>query len=323
MTDRIARDRRVLVTGGTGFAGGYLCPRLVEAYPDSARLLLTRTGDPVSRSGFTTRPIDLTNRAAVEAAVAEFRPDVVAHLAAHASLGASAASNEDFWRVNFEATLHLAGAVARHVPNAAVLFVSSAEVYGYSFRDGPASEETYPRPTNAYARAKLAAEQALADVLPATASLIVARAFNHTGPGQDTRFVLPAFAAQIAKIEAGHIPPRLMVGNLDAERDFLDVRDVCDAYVALLRCAAPGCRETVNVSSGRAWRIGDLLGELRAMSRRPFEVVQDPDRMRPSDIPRSVGSCAKLARLTEWTPKYAIALTLHDILERQRQSIAA
>ena len=308
---------RILMTGGTGFVGGYLCPRIVEAFPDADRVLLTRAGDPVARDGFVPIPLDLTDRASVDACVAQVRPDLVLHLAAQAAV---TAGPNDTWRVNCEATLHLAGAVARHAPDATVLFVSSAEVYGLSFKDGAASEETLPQPMNAYARSKLAAEMALADVLPDTAALVVARAFNHTGPGQDTRFALPAFAAQIAAIEAGRHPPRLMVGNLDAERDFLDVRDVCDAYLALLAAAAPGCRDTVNVASGQAWRIGDLLETLRGMARASFEVVQDPNRMRPSDIPRSVGRADKLKDMTGWAPRHAIASTLRDLLEDQRRA---
>lgn len=312
--------RRILLTGGTGFVGGHLCPRLVAAFPQAERLILTRSGDPVTRAGFATKVVDLTDRVAVATAVQVFQPDLVMHLAAQAS--AASAAKLDTWRINLEATLHLAGAVTEHAPTATVFFVSSAEIYGLSFRDGPASEATWPRPMNAYARAKYAAELALADVLPASATLIVARAFNHTGPGQDTRFALPAFAAQIAAIEAGHSAPRLMVGNLDAERDFLDVRDVCDAYLALLATTKPGDRTTVNIASGKAYRIGDLLDEVRALARTSFEIVQDPARMRPSEIARSVGRGEALTQRTGWAPRFAISDTLRDVLDDQRQRIA-
>ena len=312
-----ARTTRLLVTGGTGFVGGHLCPRLVAQWPDAERLLLTRAGDPVTREGFATQALDLTDRAAVEATVAHFRPDTIVHLAAQSSVG-TPAGGEETWRINLEATLHLAGAVARHVPSTTFFFVSSAEIYGRAFNAGIATEDSVPQPMNAYARSKLAAEMALADTLPATAALIVARAFNHTGPGQDTRFVLPAFAAQIAAIEGGRIAPRLMVGNLEAERDFLDVRDVCDAYLALLCNAEAGCRQTVNVASGTAHRIGDLLAELRGLSNVAFDIGTDPDRMRPSEIACSFGSNAKLARATGWAPKTPLRTTLRDVLDDQR-----
>ena len=115
--------------------------------------------------------------------------------------------------------------------------MSSSDVYGASFRQGPATEETPPAPLNPYAASKLAAELMLRDVLPSSSKLIIARAFNHTGPGQDERFVLPSFAAQIARIEAGLAEPRLRVGDLAAERDFMHVADVADAYVRLLERA--------------------------------------------------------------------------------------
>ena len=313
------RYRRILMTGGTGFVGGHLCPRLVEAFPDAERLLLTRGGDCVTRAGFTNHTIDLTDRARIDAVFARFRPDLVMHLAAQAAITAASAAKQETWRLNVEGTLHLAGAVARHAPSATFLFVSSAEVYGLAFKDGPASEDSVPRPMNAYARSKYAAEMALADVLPEEASLIVARAFNHTGPGQDTRFALPAFAAQIAAIEAGRGPPRLMVGNLEAQRDFLDVRDVCEAYLALVRRAPPGCRETMNVASGRPQRMRDLLDALCALSPARFEVLNDPARMRPSEIECSVGRPDRIARATGWSPKIAIASTLRDVLDEQRR----
>ena len=306
------------MTGGTGFVGGHLCPRIVEAFPDAQRLMLTRGGDCVVRSGFVNHAIDLTDRASVDVVFERFRPDLVLHLAAQAAITAASAAKQDTWRLNVEGTLHLAGAIARHAPAATFLFVSSAEVYGLAFKDGPATEETVPRPMNAYARSKFAAEMALADVLPEEASLVVARAFNHTGPGQDTRFALPAFAAQIAAIEAGRMAPRLMVGNLEAQRDFLDVRDVSDAYLALVRWAQPGGRDTVTVASGKALRMRHLLDELCAQSSARFEVLNDPARMRPSEIDCSIGRPDKIMHATDWRPHIPISVTLRDVLQAQR-----
>ena len=311
------RPKRVLMTGGTGFVGGHLCPRIVAEWPDAHRLIVTRPGDPVAREGFATQALDLTDRAAIDALIAREKPDLVLHLAAQSSVGAGA-RHEDTWRINAEATLHLACAIARHVPAATVFFVSSAEVYGRRFMEGVATETTTPQPMNAYARSKLAAEMMLADVLTAENALVVARAFNHTGPGQDTRFVLPAFSAQIAAIEAGQVAPKLMVGKLDAQRDFLDVRDVCGAYLALLRNIGAGCRETINVASGTAHRVGDLLVQMQALSTATFDIVPDPDRMRPSEIARSVGSADKLVERTGWAPNVPLATTLRDVLDDQR-----
>ena len=203
-------------------------------------------------SDATADPVDLRDAAAVDRLVAEARPDIIVHLAGQASVGAlDRGAGEETWRVNLAGTLNLALAVNRFAPEATVLFASSSEVYGRAFGPDPVNEETPPEPANAYARSKLLAERTLADVLPATARILVARPFNHTGPGQREDFVLPSFAAQVARIEAG-LQSALRVGNLDVARDFLDVRDVVAAYCALIE-AAPRLpmRFTCNVATGR------------------------------------------------------------------------
>jgi GDP-4-dehydro-6-deoxy-D-mannose reductase len=315
--------QRILLTGGTGFVGSWLCPDLVRAYPDSERLLLARPDDKVARSGFAAVPADLLDREAIEAIVTSFKPDLVLHLAAQSSAAASETTAEATWRTNAEATIHLASALARHSPACTVFFVSTGEVYGLRFKDGPADETTPPHPLNSYARSKLAAEMALHDILPKTASLIVARSFNHTGPNQDQRFAVPAFASQLARIEAGRSAPKLVVGNLDSERDFLDVRDVSQAYLALLRSAPTlGARSLFNVASGKAYRISDVLDRLRAMAGVPVEVAIDPERLRMSDVPRAIGSSNKLQSATDWRPRIDIDETLRSVLDYQRAVVA-
>ena len=231
------RYKRILLTGGTGFVGGYLAPAIAAAWPGAERVLLRRLGETVLRDGWRPLDAEVTDSAAIGRIVADLKPDLVLHLAAQAAIGATAEMAEATWRVNFGGTLELAHACQRACPGTTFFFVSSSEVYGWSFRDGVASEDTWLRPMNAYARAKAAAESMLPDVLP-QARLIIARPFNHTGPGQDVRFVLPSLAQQIADVEAGRRPPRLELGNLEASRDFLDVRDVCAAYIAMLQSPA-------------------------------------------------------------------------------------
>ncbi len=311
-----SRAARILLTGGTGFVGAHLAPALVAAFPHADRLLLRLPGETAAREGWRTAEGHVTDAAAMTRLVADFKPDLVLHLAAQSSAGASLKAAEETWRVNFDGTLELASALAHHAPGATFFFVSSSETYGENFRSGPADETTPLAPANAYARSKAAAESMLPDVLRADQRLIVVRPFNHTGPGQDTRFVLPAFAAQIADIEAGG-PPVLRTGNLDAMREFLDVRDVSAAYVALLR-ADTGARATFNVASGRAHRVGDILEMLRARSRRAFTVENDPERMRPSDIPHAAGSSARLHALTGWAPQIPLEATLDALLDYWR-----
>lgn len=314
------RYQRILLTGGTGFVGAHFAPALAGAFPDAGRLLLRLPGETTGREGWPPAEGRVTDAAAMDRLVAGFRPDLVLHLAAQSSAGASLKAAEETWRVNFDGTLELASAVARHAPRATFFFVSSSETYGENFRAGPADEATPLAPANAYARSKAAAESMLPDVLRPDQRLIVVRPFNHTGPGQDTRFVLPAFAAQIADIEAG-ARPVLKTGNLEARREFLDVRDVCAAYVALLR--APDARGTFNVASGETHRVGDVLEMLRARSRRAFTIENDPARMRPSDIPVAAGSAARLNALTGWRPAIPLAATLDALLDHWRARASA
>ena len=312
--------RRILLTGGTGFVGGYLAPRLAEAWPAAERVMLRRPGETTARSGWSVVQAELTDGAAIEQCIARIKPDLILHLAAQSEIGAGASYAEAAWRINFGGTFELAAASARHCPDLTFFFVSSAQVYGESFRDGVASEETQLRPMNAYAHAKAAAESMLPDVLP-KARLLVARPFNHTGPGQDQRFVLPSLAAQIAEIEAGLRPARLQMGNLAPQRDFLDVRDVCEAYLAILRTPQDGPRRLLyNVSSGQSYRIGDLVEKFRAHARRPFEVIVDESRVRKNDIMRAAGSSERLAAATGWRPKASIDDIIAGLLDHWRKA---
>ena len=296
---------------------------LSAAAPGLSRLMLVRPGSPAPGADWAVAEAEIDDRESVAAIVRDFAPDCILHLAAQASVGASQAQAEATWRVNFDGTFALAAACARLAPRATFLFTSSGETYGASFRDGEASEGTPLRPQNAYARSKAAAEEMLRDVLGPENRLIVTRAFNHTGRGQDERFVLPAFAAQIARIERGAQPPVMMVGNLDAVRDFLDVRDVCAAYLALLaRAPSLKMRSVFNVSSGTGWRIADLLALLKAQAGTPFEIRSDEARLRPSDIPVAIGRSDLLREVAGWRPAHPIEETLRDILAHARQAAA-
>lgn len=313
----------ILVTGGGGFVGRYLSDALAKAYPSARRTILYQVAPADPLSGWESHVADLTDEEAIQATVSALDPDLVVHLAAQSSVGQVGLLGETTWRVNLGGTLALASAVARHAPKSTFFFASTAEVYGASFNAGVATEETPLRPMNAYSSSKAAAEQLLRDVLPKPTRLIVTRSFNHTGPGQDERFVLPAFAAQIARIEAGLIPPVLRVGNLEAERDFLDVRDVIDAYCRLI---APELdlpnRLTVNVASGRAMKIGDILHSLRALSGVAFEVEIDPARLRPSDIPTACGDSTRLRDLTGWAPMHTANDTWRALLDWWRARVS-
>jgi GDP-4-dehydro-6-deoxy-D-mannose reductase len=315
--------RRILLTGGTGFVGRYLAPALLKSFPGCEGVIVSPKGSAAQIEGWCCEQADITDESAAEALIGRYRADAILHLAAQASAGQSVGAAELTWRVNYGGSFALARAAARHVPGCLFFFASSADVYGKSFSLGPASEETPPAPVNAYAASKLAAELMLRDVLPASCRLIVARAFNHSGPGQDERFVLPAFAAQIARIESGLCEPVLRSGNLEAERDFLHVADVVEAYVGLLAQAQSlPERSLFNVASGKVHRIGDLLEMLRGLARTHFEVKLDPKRARPSDIPRAQGDAARILNTTGWKPTRQVAQLLSELVEWWRFKVA-
>ena len=309
--------------------GSHLAPALAADNPQAQRAMLTLPG-----AGGAVDPAwarldgDLLDAAALERTIEDFRPDLVAHLAAQASIGQALRAGEATWRVNFCGSIHLASALARHAPEAVVLFSSSASVYGASLKDGPAREDTPLKPLDAYGRSKAAAEAMLGDVLAPTARLVIVRPVNHTGPRQSPQnFVLSSFASQIAAIEAGRHEPRLRVGDLAKARDFLDVRDVVAAYRALI-AQADALTERVscfNVGSGAPVAIGDLLEGLRALARRPFEVELEPALLRPAavDLPSVALDAGKLTAATGWRPAHSTQEMLGALLDYWRSVEAA
>jgi GDP-4-dehydro-6-deoxy-D-mannose reductase len=314
---------RILMTGATGFVGRWLAPALKTAYPEAAfAALVHRPSETVH--GWTTFCVDLVESEAVREALLSWRPDLVVHLAAQSSAGQSAHLAEQTWRINAVGALNLAAAVGRLGPEVTVFNVSTGEVYGSTFLKGPASETSPVSPQSTYARSKAAAEAIFEDVLPRETRLVTVRPLNHTGAGQDERFVLPSFAAQIARIEAGRERPKLQVGNIDVERDFLDVRDVIDAYLLILARGESLTRRAVfNVASGQPRRVADLLDVMLQASALPVEVQVDPARFRPADLPSVVGDAAALRRSFGWTPKRSVDELVAGLLTYWRTRISS
>ena len=305
--------RSVLVTGGGGFVGSYLLAGLHSALPPGAKLVA-----PSRHDNAETR-LELNDAPAVVRLVTDLRPDLIFHLAAQSSVGASTGNAAETWQTNVVGTLNLAQAVASAAPEATFVFVSSSEVYGAAFNAGSATEATTPLPLSPYARTKHVGEQLLGDVLASTNRLRIFRPGNHSGPGQDSRFVIPAFANQVAMIEKGKIPPVIKVGSLAAMRDFLDVRDVVTAYCAVLKQSTSAPRETFNIGSGEAKPIGELLDKLLRMARVPIRVEQDPERLRTSDVPCAQIDVAKLRDHTKWQPRYGLTEMIVGVLNDYRR----
>ena len=300
-------DTRVLVTGGGGFVGRRLVKRLAAA--PRTKLFVAQRSDAVPVAGATCVKMDILDRGAVMQAVSEVCPDVIVHLAAQASVGQGLEAATATWSTNVCGTLFLAEAVATHVPDATVLFASTVEVYGLAFNNGEASEITLPQPLSAYAWTKLAAEKALADILPESARLIIVRPSNHSGRGQDNRFVLPSFAAQI---KAGR---GILVGNLEAKRDFLHVEDVVDAYVKLIDVAPQlSKRSLFNLGSGKVSSVGFLLNRMMELSGTQAKVQVDPNRLRPSDVPVAAVDASLMREKIAWSPQRSLDDMLSDLL---------
>jgi GDP-4-dehydro-6-deoxy-D-mannose reductase len=307
---------RILVTGASGFVGRRLIPRLTETFP--AAQILAFGGS----SETEMRPLNLLDRQQVEAAIAQAAPSHVVHLAGQSSVGSSLGGAAQTWATNLDGTVALADAVRKHCPGAVFIFASSAEVYGESFNHGPRHEGSPILPRTPYARSKAAAEGVLEDLLAPSCPVIALRLFNHTGPGQDERFAIPSFASQIAQAEAGLRPAEIAVGNLSAERDFSDVDDILDAYLAVIA----GNRSTsgfqlFNVGSGRLQSISSVLDKLVGLAKIDVTVRVDQARVRPVDIPRTEGVFSAFKDAYGWAPRRSFETTLSGVLSFWRARV--
>ncbi|MGQ0702107.1 MAG: GDP-mannose 4,6-dehydratase [Gemmatimonadales bacterium] len=312
---------RVLVTGGDGFVGGWLARRLLR---DGHAVVATcRPGSkpspvltPAESERIEWREMELQSRPSVDAAV-QGHWDAVFHLAAMAS-GSEARNDPGLaWEINAAGTARLAEVLGTWRTGGAdplLLLASTGEVYGMG-EGRPRHETDLPRPCSPYAASKLGAEVAVLEVACRTGlRAIIARAFPHTGPKQDIRFVAPALAGRLTVAKRVGAPV-VKTGNLDVVRDFLDVRDVAAAYVALVLQGTPG--EVYNVASGTGHAVGELLARMQQLV--GWSVTAEPDArlLRRSDIRHLVGDPTKLRAATGWTPQISLDQTLRDLLDAQ------
>jgi GDP-4-dehydro-6-deoxy-D-mannose reductase len=302
---------RVLITGAAGFAGGWLARQCVAAGEEVTGL--SRDGN-IPADGATGVAADLRDADALRTALRGRRPEVVYHLAALSSVGASWEQPAQTINENVAASVNLLEALRREAPGARVVWASSCQVYGEPDR-APVDEDAPLRPENPYAVSKTAGDL-LAGVYAEAhgLDLVRARPFNHAGPGQRDGFIVSSLARQAAQAQAtGAAEIQIVTGNPDARRDYTDVRDVARAYRAL---AYAGLGGVFNVSSGRsvsATELVRLLAELIA----PIEVthIVDPARVRAHELMDLSGSHARLTAATGWRPSIPLEQILRDTIE--------
>ena len=295
---------RALVTGAQGFVGRHLCEHLRGC------------GDEVVG---VDRDCDVTDAASVAGTIEETRPDVIYHLAALTHIGESWANPAEYVRVNVLGTRNVLEAAHRVVKKAPILFVSTADVYGIvEERELPLRETHATAPVNPYSQSKLEAELMVRNyVRGSDQRVVIVRPFNHVGPGQSEKFVVPALVSRLlATLETG--AQEIPVGDLSTRRDFCDVRDVVRAYRLLVRFGAAG--EVYNVASGFATALEDIAHELVSLIAPDVRLVPDPELFRPSEVPVTRGSFEKLHEATGWEPTIALTTSLADVVADMRSS---
>lgn len=313
----MSAPRRILVTGASGFVGRHLMRALAARFPQAA---LTGVGGPE----FGPEGLDITDEAASRRVAARAAPDVVIHLAGMAAVTQADREGERAMAVNAGGARIMAEAIHDVAPEALFILISSGEAYGESLGGDAPTPETAPlRPITPYGCSKQEAERLTLDVAAKGLHVLIARPFNHTGPGQTPSFVAPAFAAQIAAIEAGLQPPEILVGSLADRRDFTDVRDVAEAYALMAeRGNAIASGTAINIASGIGRPIADVLEMLRRLSRASFEVKIDPARLRSMTARAAVGDPSLAAALLGWRASTPIETTLADVLDDRRKALS-
>jgi GDP-4-dehydro-6-deoxy-D-mannose reductase len=310
------------LTGASGFVGRHLLRAVRQVFPET---VLIAGGHSAQLDGVDiSLALDLLDEQSIFDCLKDARADVVVNLAAAANVADSFDDPLRTWRANVDGTLSLALGILQAGSGCALIFASSAEIYGLTYQRGVALDEDAPlSPANPYAASKAAADIALGEMALRGLRVLRMRATNHTGVGQSDKFVVPAFARQLALIEAGRQEPVMQVGALDRWRDFIDVDDVCAAYVAAIQRREelpPGT--AINIGSGKPRRTGDILDALIARTGLSVDVRTEAGRMRPTDVLTASCDPTRAHALLDWAPEIDWDQTLEKVLADWRGQVA-
>jgi GDP-4-dehydro-6-deoxy-D-mannose reductase len=312
-------DVRVLITGGEGFVAPYAAQAILDAIKGAA-LHVTARRKIVPPVGCAVSELDILDTPSVLKILRDFRPTHVLHLAGIASRAAAEANPTLAWRVNVSATLELAHQFDVQCNGGSFLFVSSSQVYSAD-QNSPLSEMASIGPQGVYPSTKAAADLALGAMESKGLRIIRFRPFNHTGPGQAEAYAFGSFARQISNIENGKQPPLITVGNLDIKRDFLDVRDVADAYaLGILNSPKLPPNSIFNLASEQPRSIADLLNCMLSNASLKIKIQVDPKLQRRNEVDIVSGDSSKARKSLNWLPVRSMEKTMGDMLDYARKN---
>jgi GDP-4-dehydro-6-deoxy-D-mannose reductase len=316
---------KVLITGITGFVGSHFTEYLlnkdnIEIYGIMRWRSDTKNINHI-KDKISLYEADLRDLVSVKSAIEKIKPDKIFHLGAQSFVGSSFNAPQETLSTNILGQLNVFEAVRYLGINPFIQVAGSSEEYGLVYEKELPIKETNPlRPLSPYAVSKVAQDMLGFQYFKSYGlNVVITRAFNHTGIRRGEPFVTSNFAKQIASIEKGKQKPVIRVGNLDAIRDFTDVRDVAHAYWLALEKCKPG--EVYNICSCKGYKISELLNILLSYSKVKVKIEQDPERMRPSDVPVLIGDCTKFKEATGWMPRIPFEKTLQDLLDYWRANV--
>lgn len=318
--------RKALITGITGFAGSHLAELLLsrghEVWGTTRPRSKTDNIDSIENK-LHLEDADLLDSHSLSTIVSKIKPDYIFHLAAQSFVQSSWASPANTMELNIVGSVHLFEAVRRAELDSVIQIACSSEEYGLVYDNELPIKETNPlRPQSPYAVSKVAMDYlGYQYFMSYGIKIIRTRGFNHTGPRRGEVFVTSNFAKQIAEIEKGKKSPVIEVGNLEAHRDWTDVRDMVKGYLLSVEKGEPG--EVYNICTGKAIKVGDMLDLLISMStvKHKIKIIEDPTRMRPSDVPVLLGDCSKFQKRTGWKVEIPFEKTMEDLLNYWRDRV--